>query len=270
MTLRAYLTQKLRGYYDKILSYADATIEDPADTENLHQFRVNTRRAKTILKEFEDCFEPEYLQKAKSTLGDFIKMSNEARDIDVFIQRIKEYPLPEGMSLDELKAVLQEMRLSVYDTLFGDLAKVSALLYALQEPRFEACEEDVDEELKRRFSKRLDRIRKLGPVIESDEEFHALRIAIKRARYMAELMVERNLLKKQRLKKLKALQDRFGEIQDTAVETKKLFDLANAISFAPSTVMAMGKMAGDLIERKERLKRKLKGSLKKRLKKIGA
>ena len=268
MKLRSYLADKLRYYFDSILFYADATIDDPDDAENLHQFRVNSRRANSILKEFGECFDKTYLQKTKSTLNGFIKMSNEARDLDVFLQRLQKLRLPPGMELDELVSVLQRKRNHAYQTLFGDLAKVPAILYALKRPVMRGCKTGVKKALKNHFKSRVKKLKSLGTSIKTDEEFHALRIALKRVRYVAELMVERKIMKKSRLRRLKALQDLFGEIQDAAVETRKIFDLAHNNSFTPTTLLAMGKVAGDLIEHKEQLKQELKSRLKRELGKV--
>ncbi|MRI58989.1 MAG: hypothetical protein C6H99_05735 [Epsilonproteobacteria bacterium] len=268
MRLQPYLSQKLQDYFQDILHYAQQTIQEPDEVEHLHQFRVSTRRAQSILREFKGCFEPAYLQKSRQLLKRFIKVSNDARDLDVLLLTLSSWDLPDPLHLEELQIHLRRARKEAYGALHEELAKVPALLYALLGPKI-VCKRSLKKALKDAFRRSIERLRRLGSSIHSDEEFHRFRVALKRARYIAELMVQRGLMPPKRLKRLKALQDLFGQIQDASVQSRRLLTLAQQEEFDKMTYMAMGKVMADLLERKERLKRRLREDLQKRLRALG-
>jgi len=243
----------LAGQLRELLRY-DPGVRLGDDLEDLHRFRVATRRSRALIRA------------TKPLLGDRLSalaaelkwlggLLGPVRDRDVLIERLR----AETRLLDRdraggetLVALLEDERERMRDE----------LLEALTSPRYlellDAFELVIaslpDVKSKQRaqeiagdeFRKLRHAAKKLPPV-PADDELHALRITAKRSRYAAELVAAGTCGKELRryLDALKELQDVVGEHQDAVVAEATLRKLARA-----RTALA----AGRLIEN-ERLRR---------------
>ena len=118
-----------------------------------------------------------------------------------------------------------------------DSERYFALLDTLEQPVATIAADPTLEEIHAAEHQRLRKAVKTLDDASSDEELHAVRIRVKRARYAAELAGADAYVKA-----AKVLQDVLGEHQDAVVATERLRNLAHRM---PDTAIA----AGRLVER---------------------
>jgi len=226
------------------------------DPDDVHQFRVATRRTRAVLRATEPL-----LGEAMSGLGSELKwlagVLGPVRDLDVLLAHLQreaaELGDDDSRSAGLLLAALGRER----DT------RRAELLRALDSDRYLALLDafgtavstlpvlDVDEGLRplaRGAYRKLRKAVEATPADPTDDELHALRIRTKRARYAAELDGGKDLTKY--LAALKRVQDVIGEHQDAVVAEERL----RAVTTAGTAVAA-----GRLIER-ERSRRRARRS----------
>lgn len=225
------------------------------DIEDLHRFRVATRRSRAIIRATQPL-----LGEALTPLGAELKwlagVLAPARDLDVLLERLRAGTRTLGA--DEpgaglIVATLEEERERLHD----------AVLYALADERyfrlldaFSASLTSLPDLTARHGLRPLAaaELRKLAKAARklghepTDDELHALRIRAKRARYAAELVEvgHRSKALSRYVAAVKGLQDVIGEHQDAVVAEAKLRGIARE-----RTAIA----AGRLIER-ERARRR--------------
>jgi CHAD domain-containing protein len=208
--LRFLLTQQLRE-----LETYDPGVRLGAEPEDLHRFRVATRRARALILASRPLFDEqlaalgEELRWLGGTLGP-------ARDLDVLLERLR--GLVSGLDTDaaggealveKLEAQLEAARDAVLEALRSErylllLARFSGDLESLHESASEVRLADIARAEARRLRRAY---AQLGPEPE-DERLHALRIKAKRVRYAAELAAQTEG------KPLLALADAARELQD--------------------------------------------------------
>jgi CHAD domain-containing protein len=221
------------------------------DIEDLHRFRVATRRSRAIIRATRPL-----LRDTLAPLGEELKwlasVLGPARDLDVLLDRLRLAASNLGADkpgADVIVATLEEERERLHDAVLFALADeryfrlldaFAASIVSLPElgaPAPDGLRPLAAAEL-RKLAKAA---RKLGDE-PTDDELHALRIRAKRARYAAELAAVGHDSKalSRYLTAVKALQDVIGEHQDAVVAEAKLRGIARA-----RTAVA----AGRLIER---------------------
>ncbi len=227
----------------------EAGTRSGADPEDLHKFRVATRRMRSLLRStrklVSDQAESARLRAELKWLGSIL---GEVRDRDVLI----EYLLAESKTLDgaplgtmlelldaernaarrELVAVLDSPR---YELLLKDLKRPPALRPG--ETLVDAARGDYE-----RLRKTMDGLGK-NP---GDDELHEARIRVKRARYA----VEAAGIGPRFVQRAKELQDVLGEHQDGVVADERIRELLEQVRGSGRTAFA----AGRLVER-QRLRR---------------
>jgi CHAD domain-containing protein len=218
------------------------------DPEDLHKFRVATRRSRAMIRATKPL-----LGKRLELLADELKwlggVLGPVRDFDVLLIRLREEVrtlAPDTNGGDALVATLEEERERRNDVMVAALAdeRYFRLLdsYAAAIDRLP----DLDTpDLRPLAAKQLRKLRKAARALDdepSNEELHAIRIRAKRARYSAELVAVADSGKPlaRYLDSLKTLQDVIGEHQDAVVAEGELRVVARA-----KTALA----AGRLIER---------------------
>jgi CHAD domain-containing protein len=241
--LRHILSVQLRELerYDPGLRLGD-------DPEDLHKFRVATRRSRAMIRATKPL-----LGERLKPLADELKwlggVLGPVRDFDVLLMRLREEVrtlAPDTNGGDGLLAALEEERERRNDVMLAALAdeRYFRLLdsYAAAIDRLP----DLDTpDLQPLAAKQLRKLRKAARALDdepSNEELHAIRIRAKRARYSAELAAVADSGKPlaRYLDSLKTLQDVIGEHQDAVVAEGELRVVARA-----KTALA----AGRLIER---------------------
>jgi len=247
--LRELLDRQLQA-----IAHSQAGVRDGTDPEELHRFRVATRRSRALIRASRPLIRDQLaaLDRELRWLGG---ASGPTRDLDVLIEHVR------GL-LEDLEPDQAGARLIIAGLERERLVEREALLRAIDSDRFrellvrfeDALEALVpfDDEvgLRRLAERELERLRAacegLGPS-PPDDEFHAVRIKAKHARYAAELAARaegRPL--KSLLDALRDMQDTIGAHQDALVADRRVRALATQDS-----LLAAGRIVE--LERRRRL-----------------
>jgi CHAD domain-containing protein len=228
------------------------------DIEDLHSFRVATRRSRAIIRATRPL-----LRDTLAPLGQELKwlagVLGPARDLDVLLERLRAASRTLGADepgADAIIATLEEERERLHDAVLFALAdeRYFHLLDAFAASIVSLPELAAPDGLRPLASVELRKLaraaRKLGDE-PTDDKLHALRIRAKRARYAAELAAVGHGSKalSRYLTAVKALQDVIGEHQDAVVAEAKLRSVARA-----RTAVAAGRLIER--ERERRLERR--------------
>ena len=216
------------------------------DPEDVHRYRVATRRSRALIR----ATKPVLGDRLASLAGELKWLAGllgPVRDRDVLIERLR----GEVRTLDRdraagetLVALLEDERERLRDRLLDALRseRYFELLDAFAAAVAALPEVSSDREAREIAAAELRELRRaakqLAPV-PADAELHALRITAKHARYGAELVAAGRANKQLRryLAALKELQDVVGEHQDAVVAEARLRKLAS-----PPTALAAGRL----------------------------
>ena len=239
----ATLRARLREQAEAVLAHDPGT-RLGTDPEELHKMRVATRRLRAFLRAGHELLDPAWAEPVREELRWLGGALGPVRDLDVLIEHLT--PEVESLGVDAtagrrvLRALERERR-----TARGKLLKVLdskryfALLDTLEQPIATVAEGPSLEDIHAAEHGRLRKaVRELGPE-STDQELHAARIKVKRARYAAELLGADRYVKA-----AKGLQDVLGEHQDAVVAQARLRALAER---QPTAAVA----AGRLVEREQ-------------------
>jgi CHAD domain-containing protein/adenylate cyclase class IV len=245
----------LLGVQLRELEQHDPGVRLRDDPEDLHRFRVATRRTRAVIRATRPL-----LGDALKPLGEELKwlagVLGPARDLDVLLVSLS--GLARTLGEDEpgaeaIVAALEEEREQLHDAVLEALADERYLrLLDLFATSIAALPDlDAPGGLRPLASAELRKLAKAARQLEAepaDDELHALRIRAKRARYAAELMAMGDHGKPlaRYLATLKSLQDVIGEHQDAVVAEAQIRRVARA-----KTAVA----AGRLIERERERRR---------------
>ena len=229
------------------------------DPEDVHQFRVATRRLRSDLRTFAPLLNPEPVSEMRGRLRQLGAKAGAARDTDVLADRLKATAdmLPEqdaagvGQLLHRLddqarqarSALLQELRSPGYDQLLDTLVGMAARPPVAAEPPGLAGQRaaDLAAGLIRRPWRRLKRAAKALAKHSPDTQWHAVRIRAKQCRYAAEAVAPVCGPQARRFAAAVAtVQDILGDHQDTVVAEAWLRNTGAALTPACVT-------AGELI-----------------------
>ena len=235
------LRSRLREQVEQLLAHDPGT-RLGTDSEELHQLRVATRRLRAFLRAGRDLLDPETSEPLRAELRWLGSVLGPVRDLDVLIEHL--VAEVGDLAADEadgrkLVRTLGRTRRSARRRLLAalDSARYFALLDSLERPFATVADEPSLTEIRVAEHKRLRKAVKALAPDSPDEELHAARIRVKRARYAAELEGDAAYVQA-----AKRLQDVLGEHQDAVVAIGKLRDLAARM---PDAAVA----AGRLIER---------------------
>lgn len=225
------------------------------DPEDVHQFRVATRRLRSDLRTFAPFLDPEPVSEVRGRLRLLGAKAGAARDTDVLADRLKAKAdmLPEqdaagvGQLLHRLddqarearSALLQELRSSSYDQLLDTLVDIAARPPIATEPPGLAGQRaaDLAAGLIRRPWRRLKRAAKALERHSPDTQWHAIRIRAKQCRYAAEAVAPVYGPQARRFAaSVAAVQDILGDHQDTVVAEAWLRNTGAALT--PACVAA--------------------------------
>jgi CHAD domain-containing protein len=241
-TLRRALAQQ----HERLLAHDPGT-RTGLDPEDLHQFRVATRRLRAFLRAGSDLLDADWANETRAELSWLGAALGGVRDQDVLIERFR----AEAAELDEvdrealgplfaaLEAERELSRGELMVTLESD--RYLELLARLEaEPPLAASSGRTLESIWRREYRRTKKA--MAPLGDepADDELHAARIRVKRARYAAELAGP-ELGKKGAafVDAAKTLQDVLGSHQDSVVGEQVLRRLAPVLAGA---ALAMGRL----------------------------
>jgi CHAD domain-containing protein len=234
------------------------------DPEAVHQARVATRRARALLRAAGTIVDPAWTGPLGAELKWLGGLLGPVRDLDVLVQHVA----------DEA-AALEGADVRAAGTIRSRLGRQRGaarrtLLAAMSEPRYFQLLDSLAaaehapagpnsvslQQIAADAFRRARKAKKALPPDPTDDELHAVRIEVKRARYAAEL-AEPMLGKAgdRFLRRAKVVQDVIGEHQDACVAEERIRELA--VSGGASAALA----AGRLIERQQARKRAARGAL---------
>jgi CHAD domain-containing protein len=247
-----------------------AHIEKDLDTEFLHDFRVAIRRTRSALGQIKNVFAARTTDRFKKNFASIGKLSNELRDLDVYL-----------LNEDHYKALLPPVLREEIDPLFDYLRKkrskaLQRVIRALKAKRnvkilqdwelflnkppqdsatAHSAELPVIDLACKRIHKRCRNIVEAGHLIlkkTEDERLHALRIECKKLRYLMEFFASLFPRKKNDLliAQLKKLQDNLGDFNDLSIQKEYLLNISRKMPAtqqqAQKTLLAVGSLIGAL------------------------
>ena len=223
------------------------------DSDNLRKHRVAARRARAFLRATRRYTDPAWRRSLAAPLAELGVGTGQVRDLDVLLEDLRTEldqldPVDRAggrLLVDRLEGERSQARRELEETLDGDSYR--AVLGRLRHPpRLSPGIEAIPlaNVARKEFNRLGARVRRLGD--HPDEAaLHALRIALKRARYAAELSGPSGKRVQRFLTDAKALQDLLGKHQDAAVAEKRL--RTAAVVDSPT---AAAFVAGRLAERR--------------------
>jgi CHAD domain-containing protein len=261
-----------------VMKSNQAYIKEDIDTEFLHDFRVAVRRTRAALSQVRAVFPAETTARFKQDFAYIGKLSNDLRDLDVYL-----------LAEDSYRAMLPDVLRNDISPLFGYLhqkrsnalrnvvAGLNSKKYAQILNDWEAflAEPAVDsptagnagvliiELAQARIYKQYRRVVKDGRQIlkdTQDEMLHALRIECKKLRYLLEFFATLFPADKiaTLIKQLKRLQDNLGDFNDFCVQQDYLLNIAGELPLDDQkthrTLLAIGSLIGTLDQERHRVK----------------
>lgn len=222
INIHDYLRIKLFGYLMLIKYYTDRFLES-GDDEDLHQFRVNIRKTRSILWSFREIFDEDIYQNLSSSLKAAANRTNQKRDTDVFLNFLEKYKKNHEGFYEYLKH-LQDIQKEEIGVFFNSKELIKTLfdleLFLKDEEGFfinsygYMPSYTLGKQKIKKLSKDVKHLtKKLSPV-DPIEKYHKIRIKIKKLRYLLETFSFYADNKKIR-KTVKKLQDSFGALNDT-------------------------------------------------------
>ncbi len=218
------------------------------DPEHLHKMRTAVRRLRAILGAVREMFDPGWLGRIRAELDWLGTLLGDLRDLDVFRQHLraelsslKSAGRAEGRALlDRLDAERVRARVNLHAALDGPryLKLLDRLDNAVEYPRVVTAKLSLPAIAAGQFRKLRKAVKAL-PEAPSNDDLHAVRIKVKRARYAAELaqtLVGRPA--KQFVTRAKKVQDILGEHQDAAVAEGRLRALVGRDGDRPERLLA--------------------------------
>ncbi|MGI8974566.1 MAG: CHAD domain-containing protein [Gaiella sp.] len=201
-----------------------------SDAEDLHQLRVTTRRLRAFLRAGRSLLDRAWADDLRTELGWLGRELGPARDLDVLVERL-EHELAELGSdaeggtglLVELEAERATARRAVVEALSSEqyLALLDRLDH-VHDPELSGDEPPLVDVWRSEWKKTRKAFSKLDET-SADDDLHAARIRVKRARYAAELAAhELGKRGKAFVEAAKELQDVLGIHQDATVAEERI------------------------------------------------
>jgi CHAD domain-containing protein len=244
----------------RAIERSETGVRDGADPEELHRFRVATRRSRALIRASRPLVRDQLasLDRELRWLGG---VTGEVRDLDVLVGHLQELlPLldPDQAGAEAIVAGLQRRRLRERD---GMLTAIATQRYRDLMRRFAEIvpglhASDGNASLARLARKEIDRLSDTYHGLDpdpSDGELHDLRIRAKHARYAAELAATTGGRQFAELANaIGAVQDVIGAHQDAVVAEKRVRELATDESRLA---------AGRIVEHERQLRRQARAVL---------
>ena len=235
--LRRGDTMQTAGYKVFERLYADARSREDGvrrdnDIEDLHKFRVATRRLRAALRAFRPVFGRDALQATADAARTVARSTNAARDLDVFLVALADADftdrvpaLTEGIRRARAAAIQQTLGVLDGDA-YSAFRGVTEALLAAPHPQAGSvgrpkASQRVGDAAPAMVRQRLRRVLGYVSVLSTgdDRGLHDLRIATKQLRYVLEFFAD--VLPAATLdviEDMKGLQDSLGDVNDCAVQ----------------------------------------------------
>ncbi len=258
MTVGELAFAVLRTQFRELLSHEpEARLgEDP---EGVHSMRVAIRRMRAAISAFREVL-PVRAQRLRDEFKWLAGVLGEVRDLDVQLEQVAEWgsglPEEDRAALEPLVATFEERR----------AAARSAMLQHLDSRRFERMMAGMSEMLVRGplrrsaasrtpalvagpdlVRRRYRKVRKAGDALDEEspvEDLHALRIRCKRLRYAVEFLGPLYPKRSNRfVRRLVAVQDDLGGLQDARVASDHIRELVESEGFTLRAVFVLGRIS---------------------------
>ncbi len=239
-------------------------VKEGINIESLHDYRVALRKTKTMLKY--TTLNQNRVEYFKAKFSYIAKLTNEARDLDIFIENMKEYQseLNEFVrdDINLLIKILKEKRVNEQEILTQYLNSQIYIETLYEWENFlneiEVANISILEVIREKLYKVFDKVIKKAKKITKNstaKELHNLRIRFKKFKYLLEFFApllekdENKILISEILKLSKEVQNSLGAFQD--FEVQKLSLKKYAIELLKDeqnldTIMVLGKVFVDL------------------------
>ena len=254
----------------QVMKTNESYIEKDLDTEFLHDYRVAVRRTRSALGQIKNVFPKETTLRFKKDFSFVGKLSNELRDLDVYLLKKDAYKalLPSFLRDDidplfdylsnkrskALKQVLKSFESNKYRRLFKEWEKF------LDEPQKDAPgASNADLSIltlaqKIIYKQYLSIVESINQIIENidDKRLHALRIECKKLRYLMEFFSSLFPPKKMNtlVEQLKKLQNKLGSLNDLFVQQEYLLTISEELPAAHKknkrVLVSIGSLIGAL------------------------
>ena len=202
------------------------------DEEDLHQFRINIRKSRAFLKEFDFLFSKKHYTYFNENLDYFATQTNQKRDLDVIKERLKQVDKDHDMIQEDIKEQREQEQQKIEEMLKGKrfedffrsyqnaLKKETLLTSNNNIGTIEDIAKQVIHKLHLNIIKKIDALEK-----DFDEKkLHKIRISMKKLRYLLEefqhIFGEKKIEKM--IEKGKKLQTLLGDFNDAVNQTKLL------------------------------------------------
>ena len=261
-----------------VLKQNEPYLKQDIDTEFLHDFRVAVRRTRSALTQLGEVLPVEITEHFKQEFADIGQLSNQLRDLDVYLLKQTDYRamLPDLLR-DDIQPLFDYLRAKRVKALQEVIAGLNSEQYSrlLEEwkaflheplpfaPAIPKADRPIIELARPRIYKRYRRIVKSGRRILSkteDELLHALRIECKKLRYLMEFFTSLFPPKQinRLIKQLKQLQDNLGDFNDLHIQEEYLLRVAAELPLsdpqARQTILAIGSLIGALDQERQQVK----------------
>lgn len=289
--LQVHLTPKLRAADATkrilrellaILRANEAGIRADIDTEFLHDFRIAVRKTRSALSQIPKVFPVEPTNRFKRDLGVLGKLTNDLRDLDVFLLSEAHYRslLPEAMQ-DDITPLIDHLRARRVDALTAVIDGLESRTYAsllddwdrfLHETTTSGSAANATVPIPNLARRRIYRgycciVRDGSRILTNSEDklLHALRIECKKLRYLldffASLFPRKQIARMTR--QLKRLQTNLGEFTDLAVQQDYLLAIAEGLTLdepqARRVLVATGFLVETMARKQQAAKAKFAG-----------
>ena len=228
---------------DVIEANKEAILQGDKDSERLHQLRVALRKLRSIVALLAKELVITEAQELGKLAKDVMKRTNEARDLDVYLEWIALYEeevLPKALAqnLLAIKKYLEQKRHKAYEKLYETLQSKDFALLLERLRQFGNTYPNQKYPAivlgKKMVLKQMHTLLKKAFLLSSksaSHKYHLVRIEIKKLRYLVEFFTPVFEQKKfaKTLAHIKQLQNILGEHQDTIVQIeylKHLHDLS--------------------------------------------
>jgi CHAD domain-containing protein len=234
----------------QVMKTNEVYVSKNLDTEFLHDYRVAIRRTRSALGQIKNVFPKETTLQFKKDFSFLGKLSNQLRDLDVYLLKKDAYkamlpsilrddidPLFDYLSNKRKKALKQVVRIfetDKYRQILQDWEKF--LNEPLEdEPTANNADLCILTLAQKRIYKQYESIvEAINRILESidDEKLHALRIECKKLRYLMEFFSSLFSNKKLNvlIAQLKKLQNKLGDFNDLCVQQEYLLNISEELS----------------------------------------
>ena len=233
----------------QVMKTNEPQIEKDLDTEFLHDYRVAIRRTRSALSQIKNVFPSETTLRFKKDFSFLGKLSNQLRDLDVYLLKKDAYkamlpsllrddiePLFVHLHNKRSKALKQLVSSFVSDKYRQILLDWEAFLN--EPPRDAPTASNADQCILTLAQKRINKL--YGSIVETinrilgnidEKKFHALRIECKKLRYLMEFFSSLFSQKKMNslIEQLKKLQNKLGDLNDLCIQQEYLLAIADEL-----------------------------------------